>query len=126
MIDFGFDAGQIGLINQYFAVMIAVVALLAIASAARYYLVTTFSEPILYLLSFGLGLGSRGGEGQCGRRGQGDGAQVQPCQPRAAPRAKVHGLPTSTGTMAPAILRIRSAERGSLKGPLTMKAATAL
>src|SRR4029079_666272 len=44
MIDFGFDAENIGLINQYFGVMIAVVAVLAVASASRYYLVTTLGE----------------------------------------------------------------------------------
>src|ERR1051326_8859796 len=40
MIDFGFSAEHIGLIDQYFGVMIAVVAVLAGASALRYYLVT--------------------------------------------------------------------------------------
>ena len=40
MIDFGFSAERIGLIDQYFAVMIAVAAVLALASALRYYLVT--------------------------------------------------------------------------------------
>ena len=33
MIDFGFSAERIGLIDQYFAVMIAVAAVLAVASA---------------------------------------------------------------------------------------------
>jgi ATP-binding cassette subfamily B protein len=47
MIDFGFDAGHIGLINQYFGVMIAVVAVLALASASRYYLVTTLGERVV-------------------------------------------------------------------------------
>jgi ABC-type multidrug transport system fused ATPase/permease subunit len=47
MIDFGFDAGHIGLINQYFGVMIAVVAVLAVASASRYYLVTTLGERVV-------------------------------------------------------------------------------
>ena len=41
MIDFGFSAEGISLIGSYFAVMIAVAAALAVASAARYYLVTT-------------------------------------------------------------------------------------
>jgi ATP-binding cassette subfamily B protein len=47
MIDFGFDAGHIGLINQYFGVMIAIVAVLAVASASRYYLVTTLGERVV-------------------------------------------------------------------------------
>jgi len=47
MIDFGFSAERIGLINQYFAVMIAVAAVLAIASAARYYLVTIIGERVV-------------------------------------------------------------------------------
>jgi ATP-binding cassette subfamily B protein len=47
MIDFGFDAEHIGLIDQYFGVMIGVVAILALASASRYYLVTTLGERVV-------------------------------------------------------------------------------
>jgi ATP-binding cassette subfamily B protein len=47
MIDFGFSEERIGLIDQYFGVMIAVVAVLAIASATRYYLVTTLGERVV-------------------------------------------------------------------------------
>jgi len=47
MIDFGFDPEHIGLIDQYFGVMIAVVAVLAVASASRYYLVTTLGERVV-------------------------------------------------------------------------------
>ncbi len=47
MIDFGFTARGIELINSYFLVMIAVAAVLAFASAARYYLVTTLGERIV-------------------------------------------------------------------------------
>jgi ATP-binding cassette subfamily B protein len=47
MIDFGFTTERIGLINQYFGVMIAVVAVLALASATRYYLVTTLGERVV-------------------------------------------------------------------------------
>ncbi len=47
MIDFGFSAERIGLIDQYFAVMIAVAAVLALASAARYYLVTIIGERVV-------------------------------------------------------------------------------
>jgi ATP-binding cassette subfamily B protein len=47
MIDHGFTAERIALIDQYFAVMIAVVAVLAIASATRYYLVTTLGERVV-------------------------------------------------------------------------------
>jgi len=47
MIDFGFSAERIGLINQYFAVMIAVAAVLAIASASRYYFVTIIGERVV-------------------------------------------------------------------------------
>jgi ATP-binding cassette subfamily B protein len=47
MIDFGFTTERIGLIDQYFSVMIAVVAVLAIASAMRYYLVTTLGEHVV-------------------------------------------------------------------------------
>src|SRR5258708_5474717 len=47
MIDFGFEGERVGLIDQYFGVMIAVVAVLAIASAARYYLVTTLGERVV-------------------------------------------------------------------------------
>jgi ATP-binding cassette subfamily B protein len=54
MIDFGFDAEHIGLINQYFGVMIAVVAVLAVASASRYYLVTTLGERVVADLRAGV------------------------------------------------------------------------
>ena len=47
MIDFGFSAESAALINNYFAVMIAVVAVLAAASALRFYLVTTLGERIV-------------------------------------------------------------------------------
>ncbi|MDB5564984.1 MAG: transporter, partial [Tardiphaga sp.] len=47
MIDFGFSPEGIALINSNFSVMIAVVAVLAGASAARYYLVMTIGERIV-------------------------------------------------------------------------------
>jgi ATP-binding cassette subfamily B protein len=47
MIDFGFSAERIGLIDQYFAVMILVAAVLAAASALRYYLVTIIGERVV-------------------------------------------------------------------------------
>jgi ATP-binding cassette subfamily B protein len=47
MIDFGFSEKAAELIDSYFAVMIAVVAVLALASAFRYYLVTTLGERIV-------------------------------------------------------------------------------
>jgi ATP-binding cassette subfamily B protein len=47
MIDFGFSDKAVQLIDGYFAVMIAVVAVLAISSAMRYYLVTTVGERIV-------------------------------------------------------------------------------
>src|SRR3954454_334009 len=47
MIDFGFSNEGLYLIDSYFAVMIAVAGLLALASAARYYLVTTLGERIV-------------------------------------------------------------------------------
>jgi ATP-binding cassette, subfamily B, bacterial len=47
MIDNGFDAGHAGIIDQYFGMMIVVVAVLAGASAMRYYLVTTLGERVV-------------------------------------------------------------------------------
>ena len=47
MIDFGFTAKAVALIDSYFMVMIAVVAVLALSSAMRYYLVTTLGERIV-------------------------------------------------------------------------------
>ena len=47
MIDFGFSHESMNLIDSYFAVMIAVAGVLALASAARYYLVTTLGERIV-------------------------------------------------------------------------------
>jgi ATP-binding cassette subfamily B protein len=47
MIDFGFTHQGLNLIDSYFAVMIAVAGVLAVASAARYYLVITLGERIV-------------------------------------------------------------------------------
>ena len=47
MIDFGFTPEGIALINSYFSVMIAIVAVLAAASASRFYLVMTIGERIV-------------------------------------------------------------------------------
>jgi ATP-binding cassette, subfamily B, bacterial len=47
MVDFGFSAEGVELIDNYFLVMVAVAALLAVASAMRYYLVTTLGERIV-------------------------------------------------------------------------------
>jgi ATP-binding cassette, subfamily B, bacterial len=47
MIDNGFDAHRAGLIDEYFGVMIAVVAVLAAASGMRYYLVTSIGERVV-------------------------------------------------------------------------------
>jgi ATP-binding cassette subfamily B protein len=47
MIDNGFDAHRAGLIDEYFGVMILVVAVLAGASAMRYYLVTGLGERVV-------------------------------------------------------------------------------
>ena len=47
MIDFGFSADNAGLIRAYFLAMIGVVAVLALASGARYYLVMTLGEGVV-------------------------------------------------------------------------------
>src|SRR5499427_3601283 len=47
MIDNGFDPTRAGLIDEYFGVMILVVAILAGASAMRYYLVTSLGERVV-------------------------------------------------------------------------------
>jgi ATP-binding cassette subfamily B protein len=47
MIDFGFTSEGANLIDSYFSVMIGVVAVLALASASRFYLVTTLGERIV-------------------------------------------------------------------------------
>jgi len=47
MIDFGFSAERMALINQYFSVLMALAAVLAAASAARFYLVTTLGERVV-------------------------------------------------------------------------------
>src|SRR6516164_8427361 len=47
MVDFGFTSEGANLINSYFSVMIAVVGVLALASAMRFYLVTTLGERIV-------------------------------------------------------------------------------
>jgi len=47
MIDFGFSRDSANLIDSYFSVMLGVVAVLAVASAMRFYLVTTLGERIV-------------------------------------------------------------------------------
>ena len=47
MIDYGFSADNAGLIRVYFLAMIGVVAVLALASGARYYLVMTLGERVV-------------------------------------------------------------------------------
>jgi ATP-binding cassette, subfamily B, bacterial len=47
MVDFGFSPEGIAMINSYFSVMVAMVAVLAGASAARFYLVMTIGERIV-------------------------------------------------------------------------------
>jgi ATP-binding cassette subfamily B protein len=47
MIDFGFSDKAVQLIDSYFAVMVLIVAVLAISSALRFYLVTTLGERIV-------------------------------------------------------------------------------
>ena len=47
MIDFGFSNANAGLIRGYFLAMIVVVAVLAVASGARYYLVMTLGERVV-------------------------------------------------------------------------------
>jgi ATP-binding cassette subfamily B protein len=47
MIDFGFTSRGVALIDSYFLVMIGVAAVLAMASAMRYYLVTTLGERVV-------------------------------------------------------------------------------
>ncbi len=47
MVDFGFSRDSATMIDSYFSVMIAIVAVLALASAARFYLVTTLGERIV-------------------------------------------------------------------------------
>jgi ATP-binding cassette subfamily B protein len=47
MIDLGFSAERVELIDQYFGAMIAVVAILAAASALRYYFVTILGERVV-------------------------------------------------------------------------------
>jgi len=47
MIDYGFSDAHSGLIHLYFAALIGVVAILALASGARYYLVMTLGERVV-------------------------------------------------------------------------------
>src|SRR5204863_4431322 len=47
VVDFGLSPEGIVMINSYFSVMVAMVAVLAGASAARYYLVMTIGERIV-------------------------------------------------------------------------------
>src|SRR5271167_4911398 len=47
MIDYGFSEGRVGLIHHYFIAMIGVVAVLALASGSRFYLVMTLGERVV-------------------------------------------------------------------------------
>ncbi|MFO1150816.1 MAG: ABC transporter transmembrane domain-containing protein [Alsobacter sp.] len=47
MVDFGFSPEGVALIDRYFSVMILVVAVLALASSLRYYLVMTLGERVM-------------------------------------------------------------------------------
>ncbi|MGH6844050.1 MAG: ABC transporter transmembrane domain-containing protein, partial [Methylocella sp.] len=47
MIDFGFSAESAGLINSYFSALVAVAAVLALASGSRFYFVTTLGERVV-------------------------------------------------------------------------------
>ncbi|HVG50530.1 MAG TPA: ABC transporter transmembrane domain-containing protein [Xanthobacteraceae bacterium] len=47
MIDFGFSSDRAQFIDRYFAILVAVAAVLAISSATRFYLVTTIGERIV-------------------------------------------------------------------------------
>ncbi len=47
IVDFGFAPSKTGLINSYFIGMLGVVAVLAVASAARYYFVMTLGERVV-------------------------------------------------------------------------------
>jgi ATP-binding cassette, subfamily B, bacterial len=47
VIDYGFTAENAGFVNQYFAMMLVIVALLAAGSAGRYYFVTWLGERVV-------------------------------------------------------------------------------
>jgi ATP-binding cassette subfamily B protein len=47
VIDHGFTAANPALVNEYFAMMLAIVAILALASASRFYLVTWLGERVV-------------------------------------------------------------------------------
>ena len=47
MMDYGFSAQRVGLIDTYFVGLLAVVAVLAVASAARYFFVMTLGERVV-------------------------------------------------------------------------------
>ena len=47
MIDYGFSEGRVGLIHHYFIAMFGVVAVLALASGSRFYLVMTLGERVV-------------------------------------------------------------------------------
>jgi ATP-binding cassette subfamily B protein len=47
VVDFGFSSEHPGLVDQYFGVMLAVAGVLALASASRYWFVTTLGERVV-------------------------------------------------------------------------------
>jgi ATP-binding cassette subfamily B protein len=86
MIDFGFSTENAEFINQYFAMMLVVAAVLAAASALRYYLVITLGERVVadlrdavfsHLLSLSPGFFDSQRVGEIGSRLTADTTQIK-------------------------------------------------
>jgi len=140
MIDFGFSAEGIAMINRYFSVMIAVVAVLAFASASRYYLVMTIGERIVadlrrdvfaHLMSLSPAFFDSARSGELISRLTADTTQLNP---RSAPRLDraaqpdaVHRRRHHDGDHEPEAFGLRAAgdpaDRGSAGGVRTLGAA---
>lgn len=86
MIDFGFGADDARFINQYFSMLIVLVLVLALASAARFYLVTWLGERIVadlrsdvfrHIMTLGADFFDRGRSGEMISRLAGDTTQIK-------------------------------------------------
>jgi ATP-binding cassette, subfamily B, bacterial len=91
VIDHGFTAENAGFVDQYFAMMLVIVALLAAGSAGRYYFVTWLGERVVadlrrkvfrHLLSLSPGFYDEHSTGETMSRLTADTTQLKSCSAR--------------------------------------------
>ena len=123
VVDFGLSPEGIAMINSYFGVMVALVAVLAGASAARFYLVMTIGERIVadlrrdvfaHLVSLSPSFFDSARSGELVSRLTADGGQIKSAVGASASVAAaqfdaVHRRHRHDGDHEPAAIRLRAA-----------------